>query len=92
MKKTVNPTQDGPFRRYSWLRGQNFPLPKIGHTYPTLMKLGTIIPYLNKIQKIYESRDTPLEFCWHQQFFHWKSPDFAITRNTDIDCILVHNL
>ena len=68
MKKTVNPTQDGPFRRYSWLRGQNFPLPKIGHTYPTLMKLGTIIPYLNKIQKIYESRDTPLEFCWDQHF------------------------
>ena len=24
---------------------------KIFHTYPTMMKLGTIIPYLNKIQK-----------------------------------------
>ena len=44
-------------------------LPKICHTYPTMMKLGTVIPYLRKIQKIYESRDTPLEFYWHQYFF-----------------------
>ena len=27
-----------------------------------------VIPYLKKIQKLYESRDTPLEFCWHQHF------------------------
>ena len=33
------------------------------HTYPTMMKLGTVISYLTKIQKIYESRDTPPEFC-----------------------------
>ena len=32
-------------------------------THPTMMKLGTIIPYLKKIQNIYESHDTPLEFC-----------------------------
>ena len=44
-------------------------LPKICHTYPTMMKLSTVIPYLKKIQKIYESRDTPPEFCWHQHFF-----------------------
>ena len=38
--------------------------PKICHTYPTMMKYGTVIPYLNKIKKIYESRDTPLDyFC-----------------------------
>ena len=42
---------------------------KICHTYPTMMKLGTVIPYLKKIQKKYESRDTSLDFCWHQQFF-----------------------
>ena len=34
-----------------------------------MMNLGTVIPYLKKIQKLYESRDTPLEFCWHQHFF-----------------------
>ena len=33
-------------------------LPHICHTYPTMMKFGTVIPYLKKIQKIYESRDT----------------------------------
>ena len=38
-------------------------LPKICHTYRTMMKLGTVIPYLRKIQKIYKSRDTSLEFC-----------------------------
>ena len=41
------------------------PLPKTCQTYPTMMKLGTVIPYPKNIQKIYESRDTPLEFCWH---------------------------
>ena len=39
------------------------PLPKICHTYPTIMKLGTVIPYLRKIQKMYKSGDTPLGFC-----------------------------
>ena len=45
--------------------GQKKPLPssKICRIYPTMMKLGTVIPYLKKIQKIYESRDTPPEFC-----------------------------
>ena len=33
------------------------------HTYSTMMKLGTVKPYLKKIQKLYKSRDTPLEFC-----------------------------
>ena len=41
-----------------WGGGKKAPLPKICHTYPTMMKLGTVIPYLKKIQKIYESRDT----------------------------------
>ena len=43
-------------------------LPKTCHTYPTMMKLGTVIPYLKKIWKTYKSRDTPLAFCWHQYF------------------------
>ena len=44
-------------------------LPKICHRYPTMMKIGTVIPCLKKIRKIYESRDTHSEFCWHQHFF-----------------------
>ena len=48
---------------HGWRGGKKAPLPKICHTYPTMMKLGTVIPYLKKIEKLYESRDTPLEFC-----------------------------
>ena len=33
-----------------------------------MMKIGTVVPYPNKTQRMYESRDTPLEFCWHQHF------------------------
>ena len=44
--------------------GEKMPtLPKISDTYPTMMKLGTVIPYQEKTQKIYESRETPSEFC-----------------------------
>ena len=43
--------------------GKKAPLPKICHTYPTMMNLGTVIPYPKKTQIIYESRDTPLKFC-----------------------------
>ena len=32
-------------------------------------KPSTVMPYLKKIQKIYEPRDTPLEFCRYQRFF-----------------------
>ena len=39
--------------------GKKILLPKIQDAYPTMMKLGTVIPYLKKIQKMYESRDTP---------------------------------
>ena len=66
----VNPIRDVHFRGCSRMcvcgggRGmKGFPLPKICHTYPTMMKLGTVIPYINKTQKIYESRDTPPKFC-----------------------------
>ena len=64
----LNPIQDGLFRGYSRMGGKKVPHPKICHTSCT-MKLGIIIPYLKKIQKIYESLDTFLEFCWHQHFF-----------------------
>ena len=65
LNSALNPIQDGHFwgcSRMGW-RGKKAPLPKICHTYPTIMKLGTVIPYSEKIQKTYESRDTPFEFC-----------------------------
>ena len=49
--------------------GGGTPLSKICQTYPILRKLGAVIPYLKKIQKIHKSRDTHFEFCWHQHFF-----------------------
>ena len=52
-----------PFWGCSQIGGKKVPLPKICHTYPTMIKLGTIIPYLKKIQKMYESYDTPFKFC-----------------------------
>ena len=59
-----NPIQDELFRGCSRMgEGKKAPLPKTCHTYPTMMKLGTVIPYPKKIQKIHESRDIPLEFC-----------------------------
>ena len=48
---------------------KNAYLHKICHTYPKMMKLGAVIPFLKKIQSIYKSRDTPIKFCWHQHFF-----------------------
>ena len=30
------------------------PIPNINHTYPAIMKLGTVITYLKRIQKIYK--------------------------------------
>ena len=41
----------------------NTPFYKICHKHPTVVKLGTVLPYLRKIQKIYKSRDTPLSFA-----------------------------
>ena len=41
----------GAAHRWGGRGGQKAPLPKICHTYPTIMKFGTVIPYLKKIQK-----------------------------------------
>ena len=51
---------------HGWVKGGGafWPLlPKICDTYPTMMKLGTVILYLRKILKIYKSRHTSFEFC-----------------------------
>ena len=47
---------------HGWRRGgggKKAPLPKICHTYSTMMKLCTVIPYIKKIQKVYESKTLP---------------------------------
>ena len=51
MKKYFNSIQDGPFQGCSGMGGGDSLLPKFCQTYPTMMKLGTVIPYLKKNQK-----------------------------------------
>ena len=48
-----NTIQDGPFRGCPRMGVQKSPpLPKFLHTYPTMMRLGTVILYLRNIQDI----------------------------------------
>ena len=63
MQITTNSFYSGCFGGSSRMREQKAPLPKICHSYSTMMELGTVIPNVKKIQKIYKSRDTPLELC-----------------------------
>ena len=65
-------------------------LPKICHTYPTMIKLGTVIHYLKKINK-YTNHVTHLLSYAGISIFHRKSPYFAISKNTDKYCVLIHN-
>ena len=53
----------GAAHGWGGLKGPPPPLRKICHIYPTMMKLGTVILYLKKIQKIYQPRDKPPDFC-----------------------------
>ena len=42
-------------------RGQKSPFPKICHTYPTMMKLGTVIPFHRKLANFVKSRNTDID-------------------------------
>ena len=83
----------GLFRAaHRWKEGggeKKAPLPKICYINSTVMKFGTIIHWLNKIQKMYKSHDTPLEFCWHKHFFTGNQ-QLLLYKETDVDCILTH--
>ena len=64
-----NPIGDGYFRAaHGWEQKAPPALLKICHTYSTMMKLGTVIHYLKKIQKLFKSCDTLLNVFWHQHF------------------------
>ena len=49
-------------------RREKVPLPNICNTYPTMMKLGTVTPYLKKIQKIMNHVTHPLRFAYIRIF------------------------
>ena len=54
-----------------------------------MMKLGTVIPHLKKIQKMYHVAH-PFSSA-DISIFHGKKANFLISRNTDTDCILIQN-
>ena len=57
----INHIQDGVFRAaHGWSGGKKIRLPKICHTYPITMKLGTVIRYLKKIQRLLNHMTHPL--------------------------------
>ena len=62
-----NPIQMDLFRPTYWWGGPKRPpfLKSVTH----ILQSWNLAPYLKKTQKIYESRDIPLKFCWHQHFF-----------------------
>ena len=77
---------------HRWEWGKDPHLPKICHTYPTMMKVGTVIPYPKK--KVQRRSKKYMKHVKHSlssadiSIFHRKSLNFAISRNTDTHCIL----
>ena len=79
------------FRAAHGLGCKNAHLHKICHTYPTMMKLSTVTPYLTKIQNIYKHVTHLLSFADISTFSPKITRTFVISRNTDIDCISIYN-
>ena len=90
-----NPIQDGHFWGCSRMNGggewraKKPPLLNLS-TYPTMMKLDSYTLPKGDRKKIWTLWHTPWVLLT-SAFFHQKSSNSVISRNTDIDCILVHN-
>ena len=70
-----NAIQDGPFG------AAHKGLPSLKSVTHNLQWWNVAVtPHLKKIQKLYESRDTPLEFCWCQHFLPKISNFFYIKK------------
>ena len=80
-----NPIQDGPF----WYCSQ---MPGGGRdcSCPTMMKLGSYTLLKEDAKNAWIIWHTPWVLLT-TAFFQRKSASFAISRNSNIDCILVHN-
>ena len=61
-----------------------------GHTYPSMMKPSTVIPYLKKSRKYINHMIQHLSSA-DIKIFTPESTTFVILRNTNIDYILIHN-
>ena len=72
--------------------GGKKPFPKSAtHILQWWNKLGTLILYLKKIQKIYESRYTSLEFYCHQHFFSPEISKFCYIKKDRYNLHLIHS-
>ena len=88
----LNPIQDGPFQGCTLMMGGGKGgRAKICHTYLIMMKLGSCTlakedpkKYMTHVIHTLNSADIST--------FYRKSANVAISKNTDIDCILVHSL
>ena len=78
----------GAARRWGDAKKPHFT--KTSNKYLRMMKLDIVTPYLNKIKKKLNHVTQPLSSA-NISIFSWKSANFALSRNTDTDCILVHN-
>ena len=83
----LNPIKDGPF--WGWSRIGGTSLPKICHTYPTMVKRGRVTPYLKKNQKYRNivrhplySADTSIFSPEIRKFSHIKKYRFRLHFNT----------
>ena len=86
-----NPTRHGPFySQMGWRAKNTFLLPKFCHTYPTMMKLDSYTLPKEDPKNIWITWHIT-KFLLASAFFHRRSVNFAISRNTYIDCILKHN-
>ena len=64
MENLTNPIHMGLLgAAHGWGGGKKKTLSKICHIHATMIKLLTVIPYLNKIQKKYKSLDILIKFC-----------------------------
>ena len=80
-----NPVQ--AFLGYSQIGGG---LPKICHTYPTMIKLSSHTLPKEGPKNIRITCHTSWALLT-STFFHRKSATLVLSRNTDVDCILTHN-
>ena len=78
---------------HGWVEGRKAPL--VAHILYWWNLTQLYLRYLKKIQKIYKSHATPLEFCWHRHFspkiskFCYIKKDIAFCI-AETYCILIH--
>lgn len=58
-----------PFAGTHGCGSKRHPLNEMSNTYPTMIKLPTVMLYLKKIQRNFKSCVASFKICWHQLFF-----------------------